>query len=153
MNFKNLKKIFFFTMFLLMFVLNACKEEITPRNETPNIPDTFEGRDVDVQGTAQVGSRKVTFYLWDSGLVDNDIVSFYVNGRKLLDNYSLTANKKSVEVNLDYTGYNYIMIYAHNVGSIDPNTCAVSVDDGISEQILTISADLSTNGAYNIFVK
>jgi hypothetical protein len=119
----------------------------------PNVPDTYDGRDVNILGTIYVSSKNVTFYVWDSGSIDGDIVSLIVNGNTVLDEYTLTGSEYSVDVSLSNSGYNYVMLYAHNEGDIPPNTCALDIDDGYDRQSLTMSADLYENGAYNIYVE
>ena len=119
----------------------------------PNVPDTYSGRSVDVQGTVYVSSKSVTFRVWDSGQIDGDIITLVVNGSEVLTYYTLTGTKRDVSVTLDNNGYNYVLLYAHNEGSLPPNTAALSIDDGNTEQDLVLSADLSTNGAYNIVVQ
>lgn len=121
--------------------------------DEPNVPSTYKGRPVDVQGTVNVTSRDVTFNVWDSGTEDGDIISLYVNGSSVFSNFTLTKSKSSRSVTLDNRGYNYVLLYAHNEGSISPNTAALSIDDGTQEKTLTLSANLSENGAYNIYVE
>jgi hypothetical protein len=168
-NLFTMKKSFYSFLSVLKFsfalsvlvALSSCsvtalfEEEAIPNNEEPNVPDFFAGRNVQVQGTATVTSREVTFYLWDSGTIDDDIISFYVNGKKQVDTHTLRGpnSKREVKVTLEYEGYNYILLYAHNEGTISPNTCAISYDDGFGEQRITLSADLQTNGAYNFVVE
>ena len=141
------------TIILICSVLAiSCKkkEKIV---ENSIIPSTFKNRNTEVQGDVEVTNRSVKLIVWDSGSIDGDIVSLYVNGNEVLSSYTLTGSKKSIPVTLDNLGYNYILLYAHNEGSIPPNTCAVSIDDGNGEKNLVLSANLKTNGAYNIYVK
>ncbi len=127
--------------------------QLEPIQETSIIPATFFDRPVQDVGTINVTSKAVTFEVWDSQTVDGDIVTLIVNGRVILSEYSLEADKTSISVNLDNKGYNYIMLYAHNEGSISPNTAALSVTDSSGNtQNLTLSANLSSNSAYNIVV-
>jgi hypothetical protein len=130
----------------------SCKKK-EKRVESSIVPTTFKNRNTEVQGDVEVASRSVKLIVWDSGTIDGDIVSLYVNGNEVLSAYTLTGSKKSIPVTLDNLGYNYILLYAHNEGSIPPNTCAVSIDDGNGEKNLVLSANLKTNGAYNIYVK
>jgi hypothetical protein len=122
------------------------------RVNSPNVPSSYSGRTVDVQGSLNVSSKNVTFKVWDSGTIDDDIISLVVNGSTVLSNYTLTGTKRSISVTLDNNGYNYVLLYAHNEGSIPPNTAALSIDDGTGEQDLVLSANLSSCGAYNIIV-
>ncbi|WP_461789067.1 hypothetical protein [Pedobacter sp.] len=145
-----MKKLMAILALALLFA--SCKKE-EKTQESSIIPNSFMGRNVQVQGTVEVGNKKVDVLIWDSGQIDGDIVSLYVNGKEIIANYTLTASKKRLPVTLDNKGYNYILLYAHNEGSLPPNTCAVSLDDGAGEKNLVLSADLKTNGAYNIVVK
>jgi hypothetical protein len=149
-----------FTRFALRSTLVACLalvgacESTEPEVFTePNVPAEFNGRPVDVQGTAYVASPNVVLNLWDSGAIDGDIVSIMVNGVWVVQNLTLTGTKQPFNVTLNPSGYSYIMLYAHNEGDISPNTAAVSLNDGTGEQTLVLSADLLTNGAYNIVVE
>jgi hypothetical protein len=123
------------------------------RQDTPNMPDSYNGRPVDDQGTIYVSNKNVTFNVWDSGQIDGDIITLVVNDKEVISYYTLTGFKKSVSVTLSNKGYNYVLLYAHNEGSLPPNTAAVSIDDGSGEQTIILSANLSTNGAYNIVVE
>lgn len=137
----------------LSLTLTGCDLFGPEKNDEPNVPLTFNGRPVNVLGTITVQSKDITFFTWDSGLIDGDIISLVVNGTTVLSNYELTGNKFPVQVALEFEGYNYVMLFAHNEGDIPPNTAALSVDDGVIEQDLILSADLSTNGAYNVIVQ
>lgn len=124
-------------------------------NDVPNVPSVCVGRPVQVSGTITVRSSDVTFLTWDSGnLIDGDIISLIVNGRVVLSEYELQGpgSKREVPVNLEFEGFNYVLLFAHNVGEVPPNTAALSVDDGLSVQDLVLSADLATNDAYNVIV-
>jgi hypothetical protein len=105
-----------------------------------------------VLGTVSVTNKNVTFNVWDSGQIDGDIISLNVNGNWVLENYTLGATKRAISVTLPSRGYSYVVLYAHNEGSLPPNTAALSINDGTREQNLVLSANLQTNGAYNLRV-
>ena len=117
-----------------------------------NVPSTLRGRAVNVLGTVSVTNKNVTFNVWDSGQIDGDIISLNVNGDWVLENYTLGATKRAISVTLPSRGYSYVVLYAHNEGSLPPNTAALSINDGAREQNLVLSANLQTNGAYNLRV-
>lgn len=123
-----------------------------PNYDEPIMPSTFADRPVEDQGTHTVRNTSVTFYLWDSQQIDGDIVTFVVNGKTVASEYTLTGRKKAYPFKL-HSGYNYILLFAHNEGSLKPNTAAVSVDDGDREKTLVLNASLKTNGAMNIVVE
>ena len=119
----------------------------------PNVPASFNGRPVDVQGEITVASPNVTIYVWDSGTIDGDIISLAVNGNWVTQNRTLTGSKVAIPVTLNSKGYSYLLLYAVNEGSIPPNTAAISINDGTGEQLLTLSANLSSNAALNLRVR
>ena len=108
--------------------------------------EQHEGREVQVERVLEVKSRKVKIRVWDNGIVDGDVLSLFLNGELLLKNYRVTRNKYSIPVTLEQP-VNYIILHAINTGSISPNTVAVSVDDGTTEQIVIVSSNLKTSGA------
>lgn len=120
--------------------------------DSPNVPTTFLGRCVEVQGSVAVTTRDVTLEVWDGATIDGDIISLIVNGVTVLSEFELDGppNKKAVPVRLANSGFNYVLLFAHNTGTLFPNTAALSVDDGVSVQQLVISANLTTNGAYHV---
>ncbi len=141
-------------IFIAILMLGCGKD--SPVNNESNIPSEYRGRLVEDQGTITVQSREVTFRVWDHGrVVDGDIITLIVNDQVLLDTFELKGPdaKQQVAVTLEFTGYNYLLLFAHNVGSIPPNTVGLSIHDGMTEQSFELEANLSTNGAYNIVVE
>ena len=137
---------------IAVVAIGSC-DLFAPRQAVPNMPTEYEGRSVEDQGDAYVESRNVEIYAWDSGQVDGDIVTVIVNGQVIFDEYTLTGIPEPRSVTLDNRGYNYILLYAHNEGSVSPNTAAIDLDDGSTYQNLVLSANLTTNGAMDIVVQ
>jgi hypothetical protein len=159
-----MKKINFFTarfraltiVLLTLLAAQSCSkpDEDEARQETSIIPAMYSNRPVRIAGTIYVSSKQVKFNVWDSQTVDGDIITLRVNNKNVLSSYSLVASKKSINVTLDNLGYNYVMLYAHNEGSLPPNTAALSITDSSGKtQNLILSANLTTNEAYNIVVE
>lgn len=120
-------------------------------SSVPTVPTSYGGRCTQVLGTVALGQRSVTFDVWDSETIDGDVISLIVNNAVVLSQYTLSGAKHSVAATLE-PGYNYVLLYAHNEGSIPPNTAAVDLVEGGRRQNLVLSANLSTNGAYNLVV-
>lgn len=153
----GLKKIIKYTFVLMLSVtlLNCSSEEEIERNDNSIIPSFSLGRDNEVLGTVNLSSRNIKISVWDSGaLIDGDIVSVYVNGRLVIDEVTLKSPSEKFEISttLDYNGYNYILLYAHNEGTSPPNTAAISIDDGVSVEDFTLTSDLNTNGTVNLII-
>ncbi|MEM6379919.1 MAG: hypothetical protein AAF705_17105 [Bacteroidota bacterium] len=117
------------------------KEESTPR------------RGVNTQGKMTVATTKVKLYVWDHGSMDNDTVSVIVNGKTVLKRYCLTRKPKVITVKLKPGTNNRVELFAHNLGSIPPNTASIRVDDGIRSQVLELKSNLRKSGSFNIRVE
>ncbi|MDE0553711.1 MAG: hypothetical protein OXI24_05825 [Candidatus Poribacteria bacterium] len=152
-NVKRSLFIILLPMILIAIFMFGCKKGGIVNNE-PNIPLEYRGRTVNVQGDIYVQSREITFRVWDHGQIDGDIISLVVNDRVVLDTFELRGPQaiREVVVTLEFGGYNYVMLFAHNEGFIPPNTVALAIDDGVTEQEIILEANLYTNGAYNLIV-
>ncbi len=106
-------------------------------------------RPVDVERVLEVKNKTVRIRVWDNGTVDGDVLSLFLNGDLIIKNYRVTRQKYETIVKLDKPT-NFIILHALNVGSISPNTVAVSVDDGFQEQVVIISSNLKNSGAIMI---
>ncbi len=94
----------------------------------------------------EVKSRNVNISVWDHNRIDGDIVSLKLNDHYILTKYTLEALKKTIPVRI--TGFNArLILYAHNLGDIPPNTAALEVDDGISKQVIKLKANLEQSEA------
>lgn len=106
-------------------------------------------REVDVERVLEVRNKTVRIRVWDNGTVDGDVVSIFLNGEQIVKNYRVTRQKHETIVKLDKPT-NFIILHALNLGSISPNTVAVSVDDGVEEQVVLVSSNLTKSGAIMI---
>jgi hypothetical protein len=111
--------------------------------------ETKTKREVDVERVLEVRNKTVRIRVWDNGTVDGDVLSLFLNGEQIVKNYRVTREKYETIVKLDKPT-NFIILHALNVGSISPNTVAVSVDDGFEEQVVIISSNLDKSGAIMI---
>ncbi len=133
------------------------QNESTAKPDEPAKPDPVEikayetktKREVDVERVLEVRNKTVRIRVWDNGTVDGDVLSLFLNGEQIVKNYRVTREKYETIVKLDKPT-NFIILHALNVGSISPNTVAVSVDDGFEEQVVIISSNLDKSGAIMI---
>ncbi len=103
-------------------------------------------REVRISRVIDVQNPFIRIKVWDSGIVDGDIVTIFLNGKKILDKHRVNKSKYAIPVKLEAEN-NFLILHAEDLGSIPPNTIAVSVDDGVKEQILVLSSDLKVSGA------
>lgn len=118
-----------------------------------NIPLTLNDRIVEKQGTVEVNSEDIKVIVWDQSIVDNDTISLSFNGKWILKNYPLSAEKKIIKIDLQPNTNNYLVLYAKNMGQIPPNTATIAVRNSDGTQILTLSSDLKKCGAINFLRK
>lgn len=108
-----------------------------------------EGRKVEVGRILEVQNSKLKIKVWDNGIVDGDILSLFLNGKQLLKDFRVTKRKYTVNIQLEKKN-NFLILHAEDLGKIMPNTVAVSVDDGVEEQIIILSSNLRESGAVMI---
>lgn len=103
------------------------------------------GRKVRVDRVLQVSNPTIRIRIWDNGTVDGDIVTIFLNGEQLVTKYRVNKHKWSIPVKLE-DAENLLIIHADDLGDITPNTVAVSIDDGVKEEVLVLSSDLRVSG-------
>lgn len=93
--------------------------------------------------TVTTTSAQIT--LKDDATEDGDIVSIYLNGSWVLENYVLTNAGETFTFSIKQ-GDNHLVLFAVNEGKVGPNTVSLSIN-GTS---INISPDLLTGEAVNI---
>lgn len=93
--------------------------------------------------TVATDSTQIT--LKDDATEDGDIVSIYLNGTWVLENYVLTNTGETFTFPIK-KGDNHLVLFAVNEGKVGPNTVSMSIN-GTS---INISPDLLTGEAVNI---
>lgn len=134
---------------------NSPKKNIEPDLITASdgSPKSLKKRKVKLQNDFTVENNKLRISVWDYAAMDNDTISLNVNGIWVLTHYGLTKKKKTLVIEFDPAEENYIVMYAHNLGAIPPNTVTISIDDGINEQVSKLESDLRNCGYLRIRMK
>lgn len=107
---------------------------------------TEQGRKVSVGNVIQVARPDIRIRVWDNGVVDGDIATLFLNGKRVLNRYKVGKNKYSIPVKLEAEN-NVLVLHAESLGSVPPNTVAVSVYDGVKEQVIVLCSNLEESGA------
>jgi hypothetical protein len=94
-------------------------------------------------GDVTVSQRDITISVRDHASIDGDRIDLFVNGAKVLSDYTLTSSSHSVAVTLN-SGENSVMVTALNEGSSSPNTVEVSVSHVVSGNPVQVSTGLLT---------
>ena len=110
-----------------------------------------------ISDTAIVVSSFVNTFpieLWDNAAEDGDIVSVYLNGEWIIDNFSLLNARTlfSIETTKLVSGKNDLVIFAINEGSTGPNTVSIAVN-GSDIDLKSFEKGLLTGNAVEIDFK
>lgn len=111
----------------------------------PNItkvapPPTIIGdREVKVVNTIKVKSFELDVKVWDNQVEDGDIISLYLNDKKVVSNIRLTKKPQEFLIKMD-TKEAYLTVFAEDFGLAEPNTSAISIKDGVNEQTMILKA-------------
>jgi hypothetical protein len=116
------------------------------------MPRKIRGRSVKPQKTVTLTGREVVISIWDRGAVDLDTVSVNLNGQWLVEEYCLQKNKYEIRATLS-PGDNYLVLYAHNLGQVAPNTASLVVTDGRKSYSLDLKSTLKSSGALRLRVE
>jgi hypothetical protein len=100
-------------------------------------PPTIVGRGVRVTQTIKVKDDNIDVSVWDSQVEDGDIISIYVNEKKVLSNIYLTKKPKEYLLKLEGEE-NYITLYSESFGAVEPNTASIKIKDSSGEQVYNL---------------
>jgi len=105
----------------------------------------IKSRKVDKGKTIEVASKNLSITVYDHKRNDGDIISLNYNGNWLLQKYKIDNEQHSIDLVLKSNQKfpNYVLLYAHNLGKYPPNTVAIIVDDGISQQRFILNSDMN----------
>ena len=90
--------------------------------------------------------KNITLDIFDNGTIDGDTISVYYNNKLLVANRRLTDKAITVQLILDDKAAQHeIVLFAHNLGTIAPNTATIVVKAGDKRYELHSSASLTEN--------
>jgi hypothetical protein len=115
----------------------ATAEEIEKikKNKLKVLPWVLVGRENKLVKTITTNNTKISFDLYDNGTIDNDTIMIF-------DNYDLIVDKKrlsykAIHVEFEFSEANNeheVIIVAHNMGTVPPNTALLVLKDGNKRQ-------------------
>lgn len=118
---------------------------------TASAPAIIGGRKVEVSETVNVKNRTIKIKIWDSQVEDGDIVSIFLDDKKVVDHVYLRLKPQEFEITLppgkkEY----YLTVYADDFGKAEPNTAKVLISDGAREQVIDLVAGRSKQESVKI---
>lgn len=113
-----------------------------PTSTTKQVkPETIGGRAVEVGSTVTVKNRTIKLKIWDSQVEDGDIISIYLDDKKVIDHLYLRAKPQEFDIQLPPGKEHYLTVYADDFGKSEPNTARVVIFDGTKEQTIDLVAE------------
>jgi len=110
------------------------------------LPWVLVGRENKLVKQVIVNSPSISIDLYDNGTIDNDTIMIFDNKVLLLENKRLSYKATHFDVNFNKDNNRHeIIIVAHNLGTVPPNTALMVVKDGTSRQEIYITSTLSVN--------
>lgn len=135
----------------------AVKPKPAPAKPKPKVqvvskpaPELIGGRKVEVGEEVKVKGRKIKVKLWDSQVQDGDIISVYLDDKKVIDRIYLTLKPQEFEIELPPGKEHYLTVYADDFGKAEPNTAMVLIFDGSREQTIDLVAGRSKQESVKI---
>ena len=117
------------------------------------IPTKLKDREVVTNSRKiKVDSAKLEMILYDHLIQDGDIVSINFNGDWILENYSLETAAKTLKLELNKTGKNYLLLHAESIGKRPPNTMTIGYKYKGESQRIALKSDLNASELIEIEV-
>lgn len=104
-------------------------------------PFTIGGRAVEVGKTIAVKNRTIKLKIWDSQVEDGDVISIYIDDKKVIDQLYLRSKPQEFDILLPSGKEHYLTVYADDFGKSEPNTARVLIFDGNQEQVIDLVAE------------
>ena len=114
-------------------------------NEDADGVKKIKNRKVESGKTVEVESTILSITVYDHKKDDGDIISLNYNGYWLLEKHRIDNEEHKIDVVLstDDKNPNYVLLYAHNLGKYPPNTVALIINDGFTQQRVVLNSDMN----------
>lgn len=129
------------------------KEQLKVQSNN-SITENMKSRKKTEQSRLEVDVKSINLKVYDNGIVDDDTVSIFFNGKLLLSHQRLSEKPIEFNIELDPNlSANEITMFAENLGSIPPNTALIVITAGTKRYELRSKADLQENAVLVIEYK
>ena len=117
------------------------------------IPTKLKNREIVTNSRKiRVDSAKLEMILYDHLIQDGDIVSINFNGDWILEKYSLETAAKTLKLQLNTSGKNYLLLHAESIGKRPPNTMTIGYTYKGESQRIVLKSDLNASELIEIEV-
>lgn len=104
--------------------------------------EVFEKREINLFKVYEVFTDSVLLRVFDNGVVDGDTVSVFFNDDVVINRLGLTTKAFEIKLPINLLQDNKVVLYAHNLGTISPNTAMLEIYSGKQFYNVTVSSDL-----------
>lgn len=111
------------------------------RKKTITYVDELEGRKVRKGRTVIIHHEEITISVHDKNEVDGDSISLYYGDSLIVQHVALTKKKQSFTLKIDKENPTQLILYAENLGSVPPNTAALTIKDGKESTDIVLGSD------------
>jgi len=115
----------------------------------PRPTTEYDARDTETLLALATHRSGVPLVLWDDAEQDGDTISVLLNGKVVLDHFGLSRKRHRIYLPLDW-GDNTILVVAHNVGRIPPNTARATIRTGRRKSQLLVKTSPTQNVAVTV---
>lgn len=109
--------------------------------------EVFEKRPTTIVTAYNISTDSITLHVFDNGIVDGDTVSVFYNDAIVINRLGLTTRAFVIKLPVNPTGDNKIVLYAHNLGEIPPNSAMIEIYSGKKMYSVTVTSDLQTSSS------
>ncbi|MFM2268835.1 MAG: hypothetical protein RL757_2276 [Bacteroidota bacterium] len=103
-------------------------------------------RSVAVKEQFKVEIPSIEIEIWDNDQEDGDEITVTLNGRLLVQNFSLKTKHRKIRFPVR-EGKNKLIVHADNLGSAPPNTASLSFFDGKERHYINLSSNFESSEA------
>ena len=116
------------------------------RNQPINLPWVLVGRENKLVKKIITNSKMVSIDLFDNGTIDNDTIIVFDNKKLLVNKKRLSYKAIHLEFNFTESSREHeVIIVAHNMGTVPPNTALLLLKDGKNRQEYFITSTNKIN--------
>jgi len=116
------------------------------RNQPINLPWVLVGRENKLVKKIITNSKMVSIDLFDNGTIDNDTIIVFDNKKLLINKKRLSYKAIHLEFNFTENSREHeVIIVAHNMGTVPPNTALLLLKDGKNRQEYFITSTNKIN--------
>ena len=118
------------------------------------LPWVIVGRENKLIKRVETNSKTISLDLYDNGTIDNDTIIIYDNNKVIANLKRLSYKAIHIELTFSPSVLEHeIVVVAHNMGSIPPNTALVVLNDANTRKEFYISTTTKLNAKFEFVYK